>query len=125
MNWEQAFNVIGVLAGFCVFMIIWLGIVLWMMVDAQKRGLWGWVWAFVGLLTGPLGLIIYIVGWHGRYQVLEVVSERDELIRQNKQRQEASLPTTLSEITIDSNDFNELPQTDTSTNRAPIPRQYQ
>lgn len=54
---------------------------MWLRIDADKRGMVGWAWAFVGLLTGPLGLIAYIF-YRGNRPELPVVRKRDELINE-------------------------------------------
>jgi hypothetical protein len=79
MDWEQALINFGIVAGFLALMGFWLGLSMWMRVDADKRGLVGWVWIFIGLVTGPVGLIAYIL-YRGNRPVLEVVKQRDELI---------------------------------------------
>ena len=82
MNWEQVLINVGVMAGFLMMITFWVGLAMWMRVDADKRGIVGWVWTFVGLLTGPLGLVIYLL-YRGNRPVLEVVHQRDLLIAQN------------------------------------------
>jgi hypothetical protein len=82
MNWEQVLINVGVTAAFFLLMFFWVGLALWMRVDADKRGITGWVWAFVGILTGPLGLIAYLL-FRGNRPVLEVVHKRDEIIAAN------------------------------------------
>ena len=79
MDWEQALINFGIVAGFLALMGFWLGLAMWMRVDADKRGLVGWVWIFVGLVTGPVGLIAYML-YRGSRPVLEVVKQRDQLI---------------------------------------------
>ena len=79
MDWEQALINFGIVAGFLALMGFWLGLSMWMRVDADKRGLVGWVWIFVGLVTGPVGLIAYML-YRGSRPVLEVVKQRDQLI---------------------------------------------
>ncbi len=79
MDWEQVLMDFSVVAGFMAFIIFWLGLAMWMRVDADKRGMTGWVWIFIGLLTGPLGLIFYLF-YRGSHPVLPVVRQRDELI---------------------------------------------
>ena len=120
MDWQQFFNNFGVLAGFCAFILFWLSILMWMMVDAQKRGLWGWVWAFVGLLTGPVGLIGYILFWRGRYAVLPVVEVRDALIRQTSENKRAA-----DQLEPEIPPFEPTSQPDMPLVPPPIPRQYQ
>ncbi len=82
MDWERVLINVGVVAGFAALMGFWLGLTMWMRVDADKRGLIGWVWIFVGLLTGPIGLIVYLL-YRGDRPMLEVVGQRDELIAEN------------------------------------------
>ena len=82
MDWERVLINFGVITGFLALMAFWLGLAMWMRVDADKRGLAGWVWIYVGLLTGPIGLIAYIL-WRGNRPVLDVVKTRDELIATN------------------------------------------
>lgn len=93
---------------------------MWMMVDAQKRGLWGWIWAFVGLLTGPLGLIFYILFWRGRYAVLPVVEVRDALIHQTSENNHATDQFESKIPLVKPNGSPEMP-----LGPPPIPRQYQ
>lgn len=120
MDWDLVLSNVGVIAGFCAFILFWLSILMWMMVDSQKRGLWGWVWAFVGLLTGPVGLIAYILFWRNRYEVLPIVNQRDELIRQTS---ELHRPVDQPDAAGIKPALDEQPETNPT--RPPIPRQYQ
>ncbi len=79
MDWERVLINFGVVIGFLALIGFWLGLAMWMRVDADKRGIVGWVWIFIGLLTGPLGLIGYIL-YRGNRPVLAVVHQRDDLI---------------------------------------------
>ena len=79
MDWDQVLMDVSVVAGFTALIVFWLGLAMWMRVDADKRGITGWVWVFVGLITGPLGLIAYLL-FRGNRPVLPVVRQRDELI---------------------------------------------
>lgn len=81
MDWETISINIGVIASLLVFILFWFALIFWLRTDAEKRGLWGRLWAYVGLLTGPLGLIAYISFWRNRHPVLPVVNERDRLLR--------------------------------------------
>lgn len=62
---------------------------MWMRVDADKRGLPGYLWIFVGLVTGPVGLIAYII-FRGNRPVLSVVQTRDELIAETHKSHQPS-----------------------------------
>lgn len=68
--------------GFLAITSFWIGLSMWMRVDADKRGLPGYLWIFVGLVTGPVGLIAYII-FRGNRPVLPVVHLRDKLISEN------------------------------------------
>ncbi|HEX2911851.1 MAG TPA: hypothetical protein VH186_13670 [Chloroflexia bacterium] len=84
MDWERVLINFGVVMGFLALTTFWVGIAIWLRVDAEKRGLPGWVWAFVGILTGPVGLITYIL-FRGNRPVLEIVKKRDQLIAETRQ----------------------------------------
>jgi hypothetical protein len=79
MDGERLLINFGVIMGFLAITSFWIGLSMWMRVDADKRGLPGYLWIFVGLVTGPLGLIGYII-FRGNRPVLPVVHKRDELI---------------------------------------------
>ncbi len=79
MDGERLLINFGVIMGFLAITSFWIGLSMWMRVDADKRGLPGYLWIFVGLVTGPLGLIAYII-FRGNRPVLDVVRKRDELI---------------------------------------------
>jgi|GEM_PF-2058547 len=81
MNWDQVLKNIGALSGFSVLIIVWLGQALWMRIEADKRGMWGWVWAFIGILTPPFGLFFFLF-WRLRSPVRPEVSERDEVMEE-------------------------------------------
>ncbi len=82
MDWERVLINLGVVLGFFALMSFWIGLAMWMRVDADKRGMLGWPWIYVGLLTGPLGLIGYII-FRGNRPVLPIVLQRDEIIAEN------------------------------------------
>lgn len=79
MDGERLLINFGVIMGFLAITSFWIGLSMWMRVDADKRGLPGYLWIFVGLVTGPVGLIAYII-LRGNRPVLPVVHTRDELI---------------------------------------------
>ena len=49
------------LIGFVVMFFIWLPIVGWVYKDAQKRGGSGALWLIIVIITGIIGLIIWLV----------------------------------------------------------------
>jgi hypothetical protein len=79
MDWERVLINFGVVSGLLAVMSFWIGIALWLWVDANKHGMVGWVWIYVGLLSGPVGLIAYIL-YRGDRPVLEIVRQRDALL---------------------------------------------
>jgi hypothetical protein len=79
MDWERVMVNAGVVVGFLALMVFWLGLALWMRVDADKRGMIGWVWVWVGIVGGPVALFLYLIV-RGTRRVLPVVSKRDDLI---------------------------------------------
>ncbi|MDB5079654.1 MAG: hypothetical protein JWP00_1578 [Chloroflexi bacterium] len=79
MDGERLLINFGVIVGFLAITSFWIGLSMWMRVDADKRGLPGYLWIFVGLVTGPLGLIAYII-FRGNRPVLPIVHTRDALI---------------------------------------------
>jgi lipid-A-disaccharide synthase-like uncharacterized protein len=81
MDSEQLLINLGVSVGFFVFMGLWLVIAMWMRVDANKRGMIGWVWIWIGLVGGPVALFIYLIA-RGKRPVLSVVHERDALLEE-------------------------------------------
>jgi len=81
MDWEQLLVNVGLIAGFIAFIAFWVGLAMWLRVDADKRGMIGWVWAFLGIIAGPLALFVYLI-IRGNRPVLEVVNERDVLIEE-------------------------------------------
>jgi hypothetical protein len=44
-----------------VFMILWIGSLIWVYQDAEKRGKTGCVWLLLLFFTWPIGLIAYLV----------------------------------------------------------------
>lgn len=82
MDWERVLINTGMVFGFFMLMTFWIGLAMWMRIDADKRGLVGWIWIFVGILTGPFGLVAYLL-FRANHTVLEVVNVRDELIAEN------------------------------------------
>ena len=85
MNWEQALKNIGAMTGLLALMLAWLIQALWMMVEADKRGMQGWLWAFIGILIPPVGLFIFLF-WRVRYPVRAEVAERDAVLREITER---------------------------------------
>lgn len=69
MDLETFLINLGVIASLLLFIIFWFAIIFWMRLDAEKRGMWGRLWAYVALLTGPLGLIAYVSFWRNRHPV--------------------------------------------------------
>jgi hypothetical protein len=91
----------GVIVGFLAITSFWIGLSMWMRVDADKRGLPGYLWIFVGLVTGPVGLIAYII-FRGNRPVLPVVHTRDELIAEaHKSHHPSDFTPETSESTPD------------------------
>ena len=88
MDGERLLINFGVIVGFLAITSFWIGLSMWMRVDADKRGLPGYLWIFVGLVTGPLGLIAYII-FRGNRPVLPVVHKRDELIAETSKTHHA------------------------------------
>ena len=82
MDGERLLINIGVIAGFIAFMGFWLGLAMWLRVDADKHGMIGWVWAFVGIIAGPVALFVYLI-IRGNRPVLEVVNTRDALLEES------------------------------------------
>ncbi|MEI7555069.1 hypothetical protein [Candidatus Chlorohelix sp.] len=85
MDWEQALKNIGAMTGLLALMLAWLVQAVWMMVEADKRGMQGWLWAFIGIITPPVGLVFFLF-WRVRYQVLAEVAERDAIFREMAER---------------------------------------
>ena len=81
MDWERVLINFGMVAGFIALMAFWLGLAMWLRVDADKHGMIGWVWAWIGIIGGPVALFIYLFV-RGTRPVLSVVSERDILIEE-------------------------------------------
>ena len=81
MDWEKLLLNFGVIVGFVALMAFWIGLAMWLRVDADKRGMTGWIWAFVGIIGGPVALFAYLI-IRGNRPVLEVVTERDALIEE-------------------------------------------
>ena len=69
------------MSGLLVLMLVWMGQALWMRVEADKRGMQGWLWAFIGILTPPFGLFFFLF-WRIRHPVRPEVAERDEVIEE-------------------------------------------
>lgn len=88
MDWERVLINTGLVFGFFMLITFWVGLAMWMRVDADKRGIVGWVWTFIGIVTGPLGLIVYLL-YRANRPVLPVVQQRDEIIAQTSQAQAA------------------------------------
>ena len=88
MDGERLLINFGVIMGFLAITSFWIGLSMWMRVDADKRGLPGYLWIFVGLVTGPMGLIAYII-FRGNRPVLQVVHKRDELIAETSKTHHA------------------------------------
>ncbi len=72
---------IGVVFGFMAFMLFWVGLAMWLRVDADKHGMTGWVWAFLGIIGGPAALFAYLI-FRGNRPVLAIVNQRDVLIEE-------------------------------------------
>ncbi len=85
MNWEQVLKNIGAMSGLIALMIVWIGQALWMRIEADKRGMMGWIWAFIGILVPPFGLFFFLF-WRMRYPVQPEVAERDEMIEEVSRR---------------------------------------
>lgn len=81
MDWERVLINFGMVTGFIVLMAFWLGLAMWLRVDADKHGMIGWVWAWIGIIGGPVALFIYLFV-RGTRPVLDVVGERDVLIEE-------------------------------------------
>ena len=81
MNWEQLLKNIGACSGLIVLMTVWLGQAIWMQIEAEKRGMTGWVWALIGVVTPPFGLFYFLIT-RVRHQVLPQVAERDLILKE-------------------------------------------
>lgn len=62
---ERSFGVFGssIVALCCMglFLLVYVGSLIWVYNDAQKRGKTGCIWVLLVLVTWPLGLIAYYV----------------------------------------------------------------
>jgi hypothetical protein len=85
MNWEQVLKNIGAMTGLLALTLAWLTQALWMMVEADKRGMQGWLWAFIGIITPPVGLFVFLF-WRVRYPVRAEVAERDAVLKEMAER---------------------------------------
>ncbi len=81
MDWERVLINLGMVTGFLALIAFWVGLALWLRIDADKRGLPGWAWIFIGIAGGPLALFVYLV-IRGNRPVLPVVLERDALLEE-------------------------------------------
>ncbi|NWJ44562.1 MAG: hypothetical protein HXX08_01655 [Chloroflexi bacterium] len=85
MNWEQVLKNIGAMTGLLALTLAWLIQALWMRVEADKRGMQGWLWAFIGIITPPVGLFVFLF-WRVRYPVRAEVAERDAVFKEMAER---------------------------------------
>ena len=64
MELERIVPLIGISIGITLLIVLWVGIALWLFGNANRYGLVGWMWAFIGIASGPFGLIVYLVVRH-------------------------------------------------------------
>jgi hypothetical protein len=84
---EQIIKNLGVGFAFLAIMVIWLGFALWMRVEADKRNMLGWAWAFGGVLLPVVSWVIFLVV-RSRHPIAEEVVERDEVLEEAKRQNE-------------------------------------
>jgi len=77
----------GILAGsLCIvpiiILVIWIAIGVWLYKDAEKRGKSGALWLIIGLVTGIIGIIIWLI----------VRPDMSEVRRQQEQQQQYQQP---------------------------------
>ncbi|MEI6044428.1 MAG: hypothetical protein WCS37_08555 [Chloroflexota bacterium] len=97
MDWEQVLINTGVVSGFSAFMVFWVGLAMWLRVDANKYGMLGWAWSFIGISGGPLALFAYLI-IRGNRSVLEIVHERDALLAKMNCKDKATIPDPHSKL---------------------------
>jgi hypothetical protein len=68
---------------FLAIMFIWLGFALWMRVEADKRNMLGWAWAFGGVLLPVVSWVAFII-LRKRHPIVAEVIERDEVLDEAK-----------------------------------------
>ena len=51
---------------YVVIFIVWIILAIWVYRDAQERGMSGALWLIIVLITGIIGLIIYLVVRHDK-----------------------------------------------------------
>lgn len=56
---------LALLGGSCILPVVvfllWLMLCVWVYRDAQERGMDAAIWLLIVLLTGPVGLIVYLI----------------------------------------------------------------
>ncbi len=45
--------------------LLWLGVIAWIFNDAEEKGHMGCLWAFILVATGPIGMAVYLLFFHG------------------------------------------------------------
>jgi hypothetical protein len=53
--------IIGSILFMIIFLILWIGSLIWVYQDAEKRGKSGCIWLLLLWFTWPFGLIAYLV----------------------------------------------------------------
>ena len=65
MEFDRSFGAFSSgLLGLCcmgLFLLVYIGSLIWVFTDSQKRGKTGCIWALLVLFTWPIGLIAYFV----------------------------------------------------------------
>ncbi|MFQ5909799.1 MAG: zinc ribbon domain-containing protein [Thermoplasmata archaeon] len=60
LQWELVGGISLIICG-VIWLVLWLLIAIWVYRDAESRGMSGALWLIIVILTGLIGLIIYIV----------------------------------------------------------------